>query len=332
MFGLALWDGRKRRLVLARDPFGIKPVYYMPLEGGRLAFASEIKCFLASAMLSPGVDPEALHYFLNFLWVPGPETLFKGIFKLRPGHVLLWQDHHYGIRQYWEGKPSAEVQERPEGDLVEELRALLRLAVKRHLISDVPLGVFLSGGVESSSLVALGTQISGRPMKAYTIAFRSDDADLEQSDEDPEFARLVAREFGAEHHEIEIQPDLADLLPRVIWHLDEPVADPATITSYLIAKAAREQVTVLLNGQGADEVFGGYRIHLADRLSFPLQFMPSFLREKVLSPMWDCLPSLRNSLPGVRPGKVLAFHRYFRKILRGAGYDGPERYLFHRSY
>lgn len=332
MFALALWDGREQRLLLARDPFGIKPLYYLPLGGGRLAFASEVKCFLAGGLLNPDVDAEALHYFLNFLWVPGPKTLFKGVFKLMPGHYLLWQDGQFEVRRYWEGVPSATPRDCPEDELVDELRNLLRAAVKRHLISDVPLGVFLSGGLDSSSLLALSTQIANRPIKAYTIAYRTQDARHEQSDEDPKYARLVARAFGAEHHEIQVQPDIVDLLSKVVYHLDEPVADPAAITSYLICKAAREQVTVLLSGQGGDEIFGGYRVHLEDRFSRPLALIPRVLREKVLFPAWDWLPAIKDKLPGIRPGKVMAVHRYFRKILLGAGYPPAERYVFHRSY
>lgn len=332
MFALALWDQRQQHLLLARDQFGIKPLYYLPLPNGKLAFASEIKSFIAGGLLKPEVDPEALHYFLNFLWVPGPKTLFKGVFKLMPGHYLLWKDGSYKIHQYWSGEPMASARKQSEVELVEELRSLLHSAVRRHLVSDVPLGVFLSGGLDSSALLALSTQITNRSMTAYTIAFRTQDAKNEQSDEDRKYARIVARTFGADHHEIELNPDVVDLLPRVIWHLDEPVADPAAITSYLICKAARDKLTVLLSGQGGDEVFGGYRVHLADRFSHPWSWFPNGMREHLLLPTWDTLPNFRNRIPGVQPGKVLAFHRYFRKVLVGAGYEPAKRYVFHRSY
>lgn len=154
LFGLALWEANQQRLMLARDPFGIKPLYYLPLDAGRLAFASEVKCFFAGGLLTPEVDEEGLHYYLNFLWVPGPKTLFKGVFKLMPGHVLLWHDGQHVIRKYWNGLPSPEPRERPEAQLIDELRQHLSAAVKRHLVSDVPLGVFLSGGLDSSSILA----------------------------------------------------------------------------------------------------------------------------------------------------------------------------------
>src|SRR3990172_5478437 len=153
MFGLALWDAAEQRLLLARDPFGIKPLYYMPLEDGRLAFASEIKSFLAGGLLKPEVDAEALHQFLNFLWVPSPKTLFKGVFKLMAGHYLVWRQGHFNIRRYWEGIPPATPIRRSEPELIEDLRGLLSAAVRRHLVSDVPLGVFLSGGLGSSALL-----------------------------------------------------------------------------------------------------------------------------------------------------------------------------------
>ena len=332
MFGLALWDHANQRLLLARDPFGIKPLYYLPLGGGRLAFASEVKSFIAGGLLKPELDDEALHYYLNFLWVPGPKTLFKGVFKLMPGHCLLWHDGQFEVKPYWDELPVVNPRERSEAELAEELRAILYAAVKRHLISDVPLGVFLSGGLDSSSLLALGTQITNRSMKAYTVAFRAEDAQHEQSDEDPKYARLVAEKYGADHHVIELKPDIASLLPKIVWHMDEPVADPAAITSYLICKAAREQLTVLLSGQGGDEIFGGYRVHLTERFSRPLTSLPAFIRDKVMLNAWDILPSIKNNLPGIRPGKVMAFHRYFRKVLQGAGYGREKSYVFHRSY
>lgn len=332
MFGLALWDTAKETLILARDPFGIKPLYYMPLSGGRIAFASEVKSLIVGGLLEPRVDDEALHQYLNFLWVPSPKTMFSGVFKLPAGHVLIWRDGHYAVKEYWSGLPPGEQQRRREADLVEELREQLGAAVKRHLVSDVPLGFFLSGGLDSSALLALATKLTNRPMKAYTIAFRAEDARLEQSDEDWKYAKIVAEKFGAEHHPILVSPSIVDLLPKVVWHLDEPVADPAAITSYLICKAASEEVTVLLSGQGGDEIFGGYRVHLADRLSRPVSALPRRAVRSGLVPMLDVLPRIRERIPGMKPGKVMAYHRYLRKLFLGAHYSRDLRYVYHRSY
>jgi asparagine synthase (glutamine-hydrolysing) len=331
MFGAAIWNERDQSLTLARDPYGIKPLYYAP-AGGQLAFASEVKSLIAAGIVTPEVDDEALHYYLNFLWVPGPKTLFKGVFKLEPGHCLVWKEGSYQIRKYWDGRPPIEQRQASEATLVEELRDHLEQAVRRHLISDVPLGVFLSGGLDSSALLALATRISNRSLKAYTIGYRAEDSIGEQSGADAGFARMVAKQFGAEHHEIEVSPKVVELLPKIVWHMDEPVADPAAITSYLICKAAREQLTVLLSGQGGDEVFGGYRVHLADRLAAPVAMLPRAVREGMFLPALDTLPALKNFVPGVTPGKVMAFHRYFRKLTQGAGYDRQQRYVFQRSY
>jgi asparagine synthase (glutamine-hydrolysing) len=332
MFALALWDAKTDTLILARDPFGIKPLYYMPLSGGRLAFASEVKSLLAGGILEPRVNDAALHHYLNFLWAPAPMTLFEGVFKLEPGHALIWRAGRYDIKEYWSGVPPAVQKRRSEADLVEELRDQLRGAVKRHLVSDVPLGFFLSGGVDSSAILALATQLANRSMKAYTIAFRAEDSKHEQSDEDWKYAKIVADRFGAEHHPILVSPSIVDLLPKIVWHLDEPIADPAAITSYLICKAAREEVTVLLSGQGGDEIFGGYRVHLADRLSKAFHALPRSAVRSGLVPLLDLLPKIRERIPGVRPGKVMAYHRYLRKLLLGAHYGRDTRYVYHRSY
>lgn len=332
MFALALWDSANQNLLIARDPFGIKPLYYSTTEQGRLVFASEIKSMISAGAVVPAVDEESLHYYLSFLWVPGPLTLFRNVSKLLPGHYLLWKNGEYSVRRYWQGAPFCSETRKSEPELIEELRDLLTKSVERHLISDVPLGVFLSGGLDSSSILALSTTISNRSMKTYTITYRGDDAMYEQSDEDCKYARLVARIFGSDHNEIEVNPDIVDLLPKIIWHLDEPVADPAAISSYLICRAAREQITVLLSGQGGDEIFGGYRVYLTHRLSTPFASVPNAVRDGILVPGLNVLLKMAESIPGVRPGKVLAYHRYFEKLLRGAAYQPRERFVFHRAY
>jgi asparagine synthase (glutamine-hydrolysing) len=177
------------------------------------------------------------------------------------------------------------------------------------------------------------SQISGSPVDAYTIAFRAEDARLEQAGgEDARFAELVAREFGANYHRIDVSPDIVSLLPKVIWHLDEPVADPAAITSFLIADAARQRVKVMLSGQGADEIFAGYRVHLSDRLSRLLARFPRFIRAGLLGPALNLAPALARGLPGVHPGLALAVQRYFRKLLAGIDLNPEERYVYNRSY
>jgi asparagine synthase (glutamine-hydrolysing) len=330
MFGVAIWDEPKHRLLLARDPLGIKPVYYTQ-SGAQLLFASEVKCLLQSALVRVEPDLEALHYFLCFLWVPGPKTLFKGIRKLMPGEMLVWEDGHIQVERYWDMDMHS-VSDRSEKALTVELKTLLTQSVARHLISDVPVGVFLSGGLDSSSILALASQITHGPVKAYTIAYGTEDARLEQSGDDRYYAQQVARHFDAEYHEIEVQADVSALLPKVVWHLDEPVADPAAITSLLICRAARPDVTVLLSGQGADEIFAGYRVHRNDQLARRLSLLPRSLRDRVIMPGLQVIPRIKGHLPATLPGLALAVHRYLDKLLRGVDLPPEQRYVFYRSY
>jgi asparagine synthase (glutamine-hydrolysing) len=332
MFALAVLDLREQpgKLLLARDRFGIKPLYYTQLND-RLVFASEIKAILSVPGVPREVDLGSIHRYLAFLWVPGPETMFKGIYKLPPGHYLQWRDGQYSIRSYWDIRFET-APARKEGDLANELSEILERAVQSHLISDVPLGVFLSGGLDSSAIVALASRVSSEPLKTYTISYRPEDSVLEQSDEDAISARQVAQLFQTNHHEIVVTPNVADLLPKVIWHLDEPVADPAAISTYLISCAAHPELKVLLSGQGGDEVFGGYRVYCADRLARMLRAIPHPLRNGPASSILNLLPRLKELVPGVGPGLILAVHRYLTKLLEGVDLEPEQRFVFSRSY
>jgi asparagine synthase (glutamine-hydrolysing) len=339
MFAFALLDLRDRsrhqnpKLLLARDRFGIKPLYYWT-KGDRLVFASEIKSILLASEVHAELNYEALHRYLTFLWTPGPSTLFSGISQLPPAHYLAWNDSgndQVAVKPYWQlhFNPDERMQEKTS---VEELKSILQRAVGRHLISDVPVGVFLSGGLDSTSLLALSAQNNGGGRKAYTIAYRSEDAELEQSADDAKYARNVARHFHADYHEIEVAPDVVELLPKVVWHLDNPVADPAAIATYLISKAARPDIKVLLSGQGADEVFAGYRLHMAHRLAETVSRVPRVLRERPGTAALSLLLFLKNHVPGMRPGVLLAAHRFTEKILQNASLPPLERYILARSY
>jgi asparagine synthase (glutamine-hydrolysing) len=336
MFAFALLDLRERRpegspvLLLARDRFGIKPLYYWS-RGKRLVFASEIKAILLTETVQAELNLEALHRFLSFLWIPGPATLFSGIEQVPPGHYLGWSDEGIVIRPYWELRFNPDEKMREQA-AVEQLRSILRRAVDRHLISDVPVGVFLSGGLDSSSLLALSTKRDGGVRKAYTIAYRQEDALLEQCGDDARYARMVAKHFHADYHEIEVAPDIVDLLPKVIWHLDSPVADPAAISTYLICKAARPEMKVLLSGQGADEVFAGYRVHTAHRVAEHVKNIPRVVRDKPATAALSFLHAMKDYVPGVHPGLVMAAHRYLAKILSSASLQAEERFILSRSY
>jgi asparagine synthase (glutamine-hydrolysing) len=336
MFAFALLDRRDHslhkfpKLLLARDRFGIKPLYYWS-RGDRLLFASEIKAILLANEVRAELNLQSLHRYLSFLWIPGPATLFSEIQQVPPGHYLSWNDDGPEIKPYWQLRFNVD-EGMQEKTAIEELQSILQRAVDRHLISDVPVGVFLSGGLDSSSLLALSTKNNGGGRKAYTIAYRSEDAQLEQSDDDPVYAKKVARQFDADYHEIEVAPDIIDLLPKVVWHLDTPVADPAAISTYLICKAAQPDLKVLLSGQGADEVFAGYRVHMAHRLAAHVRRIPRFLRNRPAATLLSVLLGMKDKIPGVRPGLVLAAHRFIGKLLSSAALAPEERYILSRSY
>lgn len=340
MFAFALLDLRDNsrhpgpKLLLARDRFGIKPLYYWS-KGNRLLFASEIKAILLAREDRAELNLDALHRYLSFLWIPGPDTLFSGIEQLPPGHYLTWNDdgnEELTPKPYWQLRFDAD-EHMAEKTAVEELRAILQRAVDRHLISDVPVGVFLSGGLDSTSILALSTKSNGNGRrKAYTIAFRGEDAELEQSADDANYARKVAQQFHAEYHEIEVAPHIVDLLPRVVWHLDSPVADPAAIATYLISIAARPDIKVLLSGQGADEVFAGYRVHIAHRLAEIVHRVPSAIRNQPAAATLSLLLFLKDRIPGVRPGFLMAAHRFLEKVLLNASVPPEERYILGRLY
>ena len=254
MFGLAVWDKRKRRLLVARDPLGIKPIYYA-LGDGQLAFASEAKALLELPHVRSRLDPAALAQYLAFGYVSAPNSLFEGMRKLLPGESLTVEGGQTKLSRYWT-MPAEVDATLSESQWIEATRTELERAVSDQMVSDVPIGAFLSGGVDSSSVVALMSRHTDHPVKTYSIGFRGSSG-AELYNELP-YARAVANQFHTDHHEIIVQPDVAALLPDLIWHLDEPIADAAFITTYLVSKFAREDVTVILSGVGGDELFGGY--------------------------------------------------------------------------
>ncbi len=330
MFAFAVWDERERSLFLARDRFGVKPLYYTDDGRGRLTFASEVKALLAGGLSVGPVEPGSLHRYLTFLWVPGPHTMFAGVTKLEPGHWARWRDGGLSVHRFWQ--PRFRPGETPDETASRRLREVLEDTIVRQLEADVPVGVFLSGGLDSTALAALATCAGDDPVTCFTIAFRAQDAALEQSSDDARYARLAAQALGANLSEIEVSPDIVDLLPRVVWQLDEPIADPAAIGTWLICQAAREHVTVLLSGQGADEVFAGYRVHRMPALANAAGRLPFSLRQHVLAGLVAGLPGVAGKIPGVSSGLTLAAHRYLAKMLAGVDLPPEERYVFYRSY
>jgi asparagine synthase (glutamine-hydrolysing) len=250
MFGLAIWDTRSRTLLVARDRIGIKPMHYATVNG-RFYFGSELKSLLEAPDLPRDLDVDALDHYLSFLYTPRDGSIFESVRKLPPGHLLTWQDGRIAIEPYWQ-MPADETFTGSERDAVSQLRAVLTDAVRSHLVSDVPLGAFLSGGVDSSLVVGLMSETSGTRVKTFSIGFD------EPAFDELEHARRVARHFGTDHHEFVVKPDGVGILDRLVSHFDEPFADSSAIPTWYVSEMARRHVTVVLSGDGGDELFGGY--------------------------------------------------------------------------
>jgi asparagine synthase (glutamine-hydrolysing) len=278
MFAFALWDGRRRRLLLARDRVGIKPLVYS-WDGRRLVFGSEIKALLQDVTVARDLDWDALRDYLVFHYVPSPRTIFKSIRKLPPASYLLFDlvRAEPEVRRYWDLR-LAPHDGRPDAEWTEELRWRLEDAVRSHMVSDVPLGAFLSGGMDSSAVVALMARAGGAPVRTFSIGF--DETDFDEL----RYARAVARRYGTDHCEFVVKPDALDVLPRLAWQFDEPFADSSALPTYYVAKITREHVTVALSGDGGDETFAGYRryaksLELHERWDYqPLRALKPLLR------------------------------------------------------
>jgi asparagine synthase (glutamine-hydrolysing) len=261
MFAVAIWDSRERRLVLARDRFGIKPLYYA-VAGDTLAFGSELKALLVLPGFSRELHPDALEAYFDGGYVPAPLTIFRGARKLPQGHLLTLQvgDSEPSVERYARPAPTSRAAG-GEVELAEELRVLLRDSVRAHLLSDVPVGVLLSGGVDSSALTALAAEQTSGPLHTFSIGF------AEESYDELAKARIVAQRFGTEHHELRLSPNIVELFPAVAESFDEPFADDAAIPTYLVSELAAKTVKVSLAGEGGDELFGGYDVYAAHSIA-----------------------------------------------------------------
>ncbi len=311
MFAFALWDRERQVLLLARDRLGIKPLFYA-VQGGRLWFASEIKALLAGGV-GGTVDTAALRQFLMFLYVPSPATIFEGIRQVPPGHIMTFARGRLRLRRYWSLTPDPAAAALDGREAEERLLAHLKETVRLHLISDVPLGIFLSGGMDSSVLVAMMRQVSGTPMKTFTIGYGVQDETYNEL----AYARLVAKRFGTDHHEEIVEPDAVRLLPRIVQSFDEPFADSSAIPNYLISQVARRTVTVALAGHGGDELFGGYPRYLGLRAGAMYDRLPSSFRHGLAkASRW--IPESAHAENW--PGRI-------RRFLSAGGVSPEERYL-----
>jgi asparagine synthase (glutamine-hydrolysing) len=319
MFAFGIWDSRDESLFIARDRFGIKPVYYTETADG-FAFASEIKALLPLPRFSRELNLSSLDQFMTFLWVPDPKTIFRHVYKLPPAHYLIYRDGRADITEYWD--LAFDVDDRTtESDWIDRLRHQITRSVESQMVADVPLGAFLSGGVDSSTIVALMTGASSQKVTTYSFGFRTEDLRYEIVEDDIKYARIAGREFKTDYHEQFLEPRVMDLLPKLVYQLDEPVADPAIITSYLICRAARERLTVLLSGMGGDEIFAGYPRHLADRLAGIFNLIPGAISGPLVA-----------RLPGGKPGRFTAPLRNIKKLAHSAALPQRERYLGYLTY
>ena len=328
MFAFAVLDTTTGEVALARDRLGIKPLYWTT-DAGRVAFASEVKSILALSRVPRRVDPVAAARFFTFLWVPGPSTLLEGIRQVEPGTwVRVSPDGAVTEHRYWEVPlPEAGTRGPTPAEAAEALEGLLQEAVRARLIADVPLGAFLSGGVDSSLVVALMRQASGEKVTTHTVLFPPGDARWRIEEDDAPWAHRVRDHFGEgiAYHEHLLEPAMADLLPGMVWHLDDPVADPAALATYLICQAARPTTTVLLAGMGAEELFAGYPRHRAALLAERYARLPSFLRRGVIE-------AVVGHLPAGKAGPLLKLARRARKFTSSAALPFEERYLGYAGY
>lgn len=253
MFAFAIWDAEKQELFIARDRLGVKPLYYYLDENGSLYFASEIKALLETGAIKPEINFAALpDQFANH-GTSGEETLFRGVKRLLPGHFLIWRDGELKIKKFWEVSYEPKIENRSERELIEEWRELFRKSVELRLMADVPLGMFLSGGIDSSAIAAMMATMVKEPIKTFSVAFEDREAN------ELEYARLVARKYKTDHHEIVVSPEqFFDVLPRLVWHEDEPIGFLASVPLYFVSKLAEQHVKVVLTGEGSDEMLGGY--------------------------------------------------------------------------
>lgn len=321
MFAFSLWDVRKRRLVIARDRFGEKPLYYGTF-GRRLIWGSEPKAILAHPDVQREINPEALRHYVSFDYVPAPMSIYKGIRKLPAAHYLTVENGNVEIRRYWDlcqpgeeyGHVGSNGKEYPQNfeEKSRELRELLSDAVKMRLVSDVPLGILLSGGIDSSSVAAFAALHLDKKVNTFSIGFEEDSFD------ESKYARIVARHIGSEHHEEVLSAETAgDLLPEIGKWLDEPLADPSLIPTFLLSRFVRQSVTVALGGDGGDELFAGYPMYYAHRLAGIYNRIPALLRENLLEPAIRRLPVSHGNL---------SFEFKAKRFIRAAALDEVARH------
>jgi asparagine synthase (glutamine-hydrolysing) len=329
MFALAMWDNRERTLTLVRDRVGIKPLYYSHnniSEPGWFVFASEIKALLATGLVQPGINLEALNQYLTFLWTPDPLTVFENVWKLPPGHFLTVRDNAIQITKWWDISFDEVDENKSDAWWSEQLLETLDRVVGLEMVADVPVGSFLSGGVDSSSIVALMKRHNnGRQVSTYTVGMSQEDLSQDIIPDDVVWARKVSEFLQTDYHEIMLNADLMSLLPKLVYHADEPIADPAMLASFLVSQSARETQRVMLSGMGGDEVFAGYPRQLGMKIAGAFDPVPKFIRRPLMN-------VVAKAMPGGNTGRFRAPLRNVKKFARSAALDFQNRYLGYGTY
>jgi asparagine synthase (glutamine-hydrolysing) len=327
MFAFAVCDLRHSspELFVARDHFGVKPFYYST-SNRSFAFASEVKALLQVPGIAARMDHEALHQYLTFLWVPDPDTMFQGIYKLPAGHSAIFRKGELKISRYWDltFPPAKQIYPRSEKDLAHEIQDRFRHSVTSQLMSDVPVGAFLSAGLDSSSIVAIMAEDRNRSVPTYTVSFPEKYRLGENALDDPGVATRTAAKLGVQNHRIAVEPDVVDLLPRLVWHMDEPTADPAIIAAYLVCREAKKSATVMLSGVGGDELFAGYRKHSAHYWSEWYRKTPALLRRMTESAV--------QKMPPLRGTAMKGGVRMAKKMIRSAPLWPVDRFIMNCTY
>lgn len=315
MFGFAIWDQRRRRLMLARDRLGQKPIVYR-LQPGRLSFASEIKSLLQLPGAPRDIDPRSIAEYLTFQYVPQPRTIFRDYHKLPPAHYAVYEQDRLTLTRYWrppydDPLPGGRT-EHDRQAAIEQLRAAVDDSVRLRMRSDVPIGAFLSGGVDSTITAGVMARLSPHPIHTFSIGFQ------EATFDERVYARQAAEKFGSIHHEYVVDPSAATLLPDLLWHYDEPFADSSAVPTMQVSRVARQEVTVALSGDGGDELFGGYDRYRAVELAARVDFLPRPLRRVFAWNLWQHLPAGQD---------LRSFGRRLRRFMAALGEEPEHRYL-----
>ncbi|MFQ6003238.1 MAG: asparagine synthase (glutamine-hydrolyzing), partial [Candidatus Zixiibacteriota bacterium] len=321
MFSIALWDKRDKKLILARDRVGKKPLYYLA-KNGRFFFSSEMKSLFHCPDFSRDLDPMGIPLYLSYLYIPAPYSIFKDVRKLPPAHLLIFSKNRLQEKKYWELNTRT-ISNFDQCDLVQRVREKIEESVKIRLISDVPLGAFLSGGIDSSAIVGFMAKHTSKPVKTFTVNFNSQDHKYDET----EFAQSVASYFGTEHHQTTIEYKVIDLLPKVLWHFDEPFGNSTSILAYLLSEFTKKHVTVALSGTGGDEAFLGYPRYWGIDLSEYYHKIPPFIRTGLIQKLANLLPE---STEGNRYQD--RFFKRIKRFVKGAELEPNQRYLSWLTY